>query len=83
MVISVPATPGCERAPITVLQGHLDMVCEKNSDTQHDFDNDPIKLILDKTRRTGSRSFGLTARRWGLTTALGSPWPWRPRLRRR
>ncbi len=48
MVIDVPATPGCENAPITVLQGHLDMVCEKNADTEHDFDNDPIKLVVDK-----------------------------------
>ncbi len=47
MVIEVPATKGCENAPITVLQGHLDMVCEKNSGTEHDFDNDPIRLVLD------------------------------------
>lgn len=48
LVVNVPASPGRERAPIIVLQAHLDMVCEKNSGTQHDFDNDPIKLILDK-----------------------------------
>jgi dipeptidase D len=48
MVIEVPASPGCENAPTIVLQGHLDMVCEKNEATQHDFDNDPIKLIVDK-----------------------------------
>lgn len=47
-VIEVPAKPGCEKAPITVLQGHLDMVCEKNSGTQHDFDNEGIKTIIDK-----------------------------------
>ncbi len=47
MVIEVPASPGCEDAPITVLQGHLDMVCEKNAGTQHDFDKDPITLVLD------------------------------------
>ena len=46
--IDVPATKGHEKAPITVLQGHLDMVCEKNSGTQHDFDRDPIRLVLDK-----------------------------------
>src|SRR5690242_543639 len=44
LVIEVPATKGHEKAPITVLQGHLDMVCEKNSGTTHDFDNDPIRL---------------------------------------
>lgn len=48
MVIDVPASPGCERAPITVLQGHVDMVCEKNAGVQHDFDRDPIRLVLDK-----------------------------------
>ena len=47
MVIEVPPTPGCEQAPATVLQGHLDMVGEKNSGTDHDFDNDPIRLVLD------------------------------------
>lgn len=48
MVIEVPATKGHENAPITVLQGHVDMVCEKNADTAHDFDNDPIRLVIDK-----------------------------------
>ncbi|HNQ24556.1 MAG TPA: aminoacyl-histidine dipeptidase [Phycisphaerae bacterium] len=52
LVIDVPATPGHEQAPVTVLQGHLDMVCEKNSGTQHDFDRDPIKLVLGKDRET-------------------------------
>lgn len=47
MVIEVPASPGCEHAPVTVLQGHLDMVCEKNSGTPHDFDNDPIRPVID------------------------------------
>ena len=46
IVIKVPATPGYENAPIVVLQGHLDMVCEKNKGTEHDFENDPIKLIF-------------------------------------
>jgi len=48
LVVNVPASKGCEKAPIIVLQAHLDMVCEKNAGTKHDFDNDPIKLILDK-----------------------------------
>jgi dipeptidase D len=41
-VVSKPASPGHEGAPIVVLQGHLDMVTEKNSDVQHDFSRDPI-----------------------------------------
>ncbi|MHC5111029.1 MAG: beta-Ala-His dipeptidase [Planctomycetota bacterium] len=48
LIVSVPATTGFENAPLTVIQGHLDMVCEKNSGTTHDFDNDPIELILDE-----------------------------------
>ena len=47
MVVSVPATKGYENAPTVVLQGHVDMVCEKNKGTDHDFDNDPIKLIKE------------------------------------
>lgn len=47
LVIEVPATPGHEQVPLTVLQGHLDMVCEKNSGTVHDFDRDPLKLLLE------------------------------------
>ncbi|MCB0273653.1 MAG: aminoacyl-histidine dipeptidase [Calditrichaeota bacterium] len=45
VVVEKPATPGRENAPIVVLQGHLDMVCEKNKDVQHDFSKDPIKLL--------------------------------------
>ncbi len=47
LLVRVPATPGYENAPIIVLQGHLDMVCEKTPDADHDFTKDPIKLIRD------------------------------------
>jgi dipeptidase D len=43
--IAVPPAPGCERAPGVVLQGHLDMVCEKTPASPHDFTRDPIRLI--------------------------------------
>jgi dipeptidase D len=42
-----PATPGYESHPAIVMQGHIDMVCEKNSDVEHDFDNDPIDTYID------------------------------------
>lgn len=42
----VPATPGYENAPMVVLQSHMDMVCESN-DKNFDFDNNPIKTIVD------------------------------------
>ncbi|MBN2102651.1 aminoacyl-histidine dipeptidase [bacterium] len=47
VLIQVPASPGHEKAPIIVLQGHLDMVCEKNSDKQFDFEKDAIEVIID------------------------------------
>jgi dipeptidase D len=45
VVVRKPASPGRERAPMVCLQGHLDMVCEKNKDTKHDFAKDPIELV--------------------------------------
>ena len=47
VVISKPATPGYENKPVLVLQGHLDMVCEKNSDKEFDFSSDPIQLLIE------------------------------------
>lgn len=45
IVIHVPASKGKEKSPTIVLQGHVDMVCEMNKGTKHDFDIDPIKLL--------------------------------------
>ena len=42
ILIRKPATEGYAHFPVVVLQSHMDMVCEKNSDTYHDFENDPI-----------------------------------------
>ncbi|MBL7968818.1 MAG: aminoacyl-histidine dipeptidase [Prolixibacteraceae bacterium] len=47
VLISKPATPGRENDPVVILQSHVDMVCEKNSDTVHDFDTDAIKPFVD------------------------------------
>jgi dipeptidase D len=47
MVIRVPATSGLESAPAVLLQGHLDMVCEKNADVTKDFMSDPIDAYVD------------------------------------
>jgi dipeptidase D len=47
VVVRKPARPGREGAPMAALQGHLDMVCEKNEGTAHNFDSDPIQLVLD------------------------------------
>ncbi|MGE5313266.1 MAG: aminoacyl-histidine dipeptidase [Acidobacteriota bacterium] len=47
VVVRKPASPGREQAKSVCLQGHLDMVCEKNNDTVHDFEKDPIELVRD------------------------------------
>lgn len=47
ILITKPATEGKENVPTIILQGHMDMVCEKNSDVTHDFDNDPIETWID------------------------------------
>jgi len=46
VVISKPGTSGMDNKSTVVLQGHMDMVCEKNSDVDHDFSKDPLKLKL-------------------------------------
>ncbi len=43
LIIRKPATPGYENLPVVILQSHVDMVCEKNSDVQHNFATDPIQ----------------------------------------
>ena len=45
IVIEVPASPGFENSQTLVLQGHMDMVCEKSKGFAHDFDKDPIELV--------------------------------------
>ena len=47
MVISKPAKPGMEHKPTVILQSHVDMVCEKDSDLQHDFNTDPIRFYIE------------------------------------
>jgi len=47
VVVKVPATKGKEKKPIVVIQGHLDMVCEKNKSKKHDFTKDPIVPVRE------------------------------------
>lgn len=56
IIIKKPATKGYENCPGVILQGHMDMVCEKNKDTNHDFTKDPIKLrvVDDMVYATGT-----------------------------
>ena len=47
VIISKPATAGYEDRKGVILQAHLDMVPQKNSDTEHDFENDPIDAYVN------------------------------------
>jgi len=47
LVVRVPASPGREDRPVVILQGHMDMVCEKTPESRHDFERDPIRVIRD------------------------------------
>lgn len=46
VIIKKPASKGYEKAPTVIIQGHMDMVCEKNNDKIHDFLKDPIDFII-------------------------------------
>jgi dipeptidase D len=47
LLVSIPGTKGLEKAAPILIQGHVDMVCEKNAATKHDFENDPLKLKVN------------------------------------
>ncbi len=47
LVLEVPASAGREGAEVLILQAHLDMVCEKNRDVEHDFMTDPIRPRIE------------------------------------
>jgi len=47
VIIKKDATPGMENRKCVVLQGHLDMVPQKNNDVDHDFEKDPIDAFID------------------------------------
>ena len=47
LIIKKPATSGMENRQIVCIQAHLDMVPQKNSDKEHNFENDPIEAFID------------------------------------
>lgn len=47
VIMRVPATPGMENRKGVIMQGHMDMVPQKNADTVHDFEKDPIETWVD------------------------------------
>jgi len=46
VIIKKPGTAGYEKAPTVIIQGHMDMVCEKDASSNHDFLKDPIKFVV-------------------------------------
>lgn len=47
VIVRKPGSKGHENAPRLLLQSHVDMVCEKNKGTVHDFENEPIEAYID------------------------------------
>ena len=47
IIIKKPASPGREKSPVTILQGHLDMVHSKNADVTFDFETQGIDMYVD------------------------------------
>ena len=56
VIIRVPATPGMENRKGVILQGHMDMVPQKTSDSAHDFLKDPINAYVDGEWVTADRT---------------------------
>ncbi len=48
VLIRKPATAGKEKVTPVIFQGHMDMVCEKNNDSNHNFETDPILPVIDE-----------------------------------
>ena len=48
VIVNKPASAGYENAEPIILQAHMDMVCEKNKDVDHDFEKDPLDLYVDE-----------------------------------
>lgn len=46
LILKKPASPGCESMSGVIMQGHLDMVCQANTGTQHDFERDAIRTVV-------------------------------------
>ena len=56
VILRRKASEGYEDAPGIIIQGHMDMVCEKENDSNHDFKKDPIDLIVDGNRLKANKT---------------------------
>ena len=76
LFIKIGGSIGRENEDAVLLQGHTDMVCEKNSDTEHDFEKDPLKLYIDENgwlRARGSESSRTRSRSRTSASAMMAP----------
>ena len=48
VIVNKPASKGYEKSEPVILQVHIDMVCEKNKNVEHDFEKDPLELYVDE-----------------------------------
>lgn len=71
LIIEVPGTKGHEKTPVTVLQGHLDMVCESNSGTKHDFDREGIRLKLGADKKKNEQIVQAEGTTLGADNGMG------------
>lgn len=76
LIIRKPATPGREALPGVILQAHLDMVCQKNADSDHDFTRDPVVpqsrdgwLVAEETTLGADNGVGVAL----ILAVLGDP----------
>jgi len=72
VIIRVPATPGMENRKGIILQGHMDMVPQKTSDSNHDFLKDPIKAYVDGEWVTADRTTLGADNGMGLSLAMAA-----------
>lgn len=56
VIIYKDASEGYEDHPAVVIQAHMDMVCEKTPESDHDFEKDPLKLLLVSTRSSNVKA---------------------------
>ena len=56
VIIKKPGTPGYENSQTLIIQGHMDMVCVKMDDSDHNFDTDPIEMVIDGDRLRANKT---------------------------
>lgn len=56
VIIKKPGTPGYENSQTLIIQGHMDMVCVKADGSDHNFDTDPIEMVIDGDRLRANKT---------------------------